>query len=157
MLKSTPLQQPSQGNSDKYKRYREAWARIKEARDEEHENGYYFEAVTLEESIISDRLISYLVSRGAKARNLTKKTFHDLINDWRKQTQKDNQEAATNGTPLDVEVSNLQASVHEWRKLRNQVVHGLVKSSESGDFASFMEEAKRANAEGEQIARAVNA
>lgn len=47
-------------NANKYFSYREAWGRIKRARG----LGYHFEAVTLEEGIIADRLISYLVGAG---------------------------------------------------------------------------------------------
>jgi hypothetical protein len=60
MLKSTPPQRTPKGRIKKYLSYREAWSRIETAKD----NGYYFEAVTLEESIICDRLISYLISSG---------------------------------------------------------------------------------------------
>lgn len=46
------------GNAAKFWSYREAWTRIKQAQ----EQGFYLEAVTIEESIISDRLMSYLIS-----------------------------------------------------------------------------------------------
>ncbi len=44
------------GNVAKYLSYREAWARIKLARRQ----GFFLEAVTIDESIISDRLLSFL-------------------------------------------------------------------------------------------------
>jgi hypothetical protein len=61
MLKSIISQNSITGNVVKYLSYREAWTRIKQAQ----EQGFYLEAVTLEESIITDRLISYLVGVGA--------------------------------------------------------------------------------------------
>ena len=49
------------GNGPKYFSYREAWGRINKAQA----YGFYLEAVTLHESIIADRLISFLVYAGA--------------------------------------------------------------------------------------------
>jgi len=48
-------------NAMRYFSYKEAWVRIKKAQG----SGFYLEAVTLEESIIADRLISFLVYVGA--------------------------------------------------------------------------------------------
>jgi hypothetical protein len=147
MLKSTPPQQTPKGNANKYRRYREAWTRIKKAKDDE----YYFEAVTLEESIICDRLISYLVSRGVTCADNKYLSFENLICEW---------ERVTGGIPIsEGNISNLQESVCEWKQLRNEVVHGMVKScpdTELDDIQSFMEEARRAAEEGEKLARAVD-
>jgi len=53
-------------HANKYFSYREAWVRIKKAQG----YGFYLEAITLEESIITDRLVSYLVWIGEFRRAL---------------------------------------------------------------------------------------
>ncbi len=55
MKKSTPPANGVTGNAAKYESYREAWSRI----DAACENQFFLEAITIEESIISDRIISY--------------------------------------------------------------------------------------------------
>ena len=149
MLKSTPPKQTPKGRVKKYLGYREAWSRIRIAQ----KNGHYLEAVTLEESIICDRLISYLVSNGALARPVSGNnhpSFSSLIGLWKR----------TEGTPIsEGGFSNLQESVDTWRILRNKVVHGIVKSypdTEPDDITSFLEEAERAAEEGRKLARAVS-
>jgi len=69
-------------NANKYFSYSEAWVRIKKARG----SGFYLEAVTLEESIIADRLLSFLVCIGeidAEAQ-VEKCSFGQLIQLWTK-------------------------------------------------------------------------
>ena len=82
MTFSNSLIQNIQGNAAKYFSYREAWTRIIKSQ----EQGFYLEAVTIEESIITDRLISYLVGIQAieRSENLQKyPNFARLINIWR--------------------------------------------------------------------------
>ena len=145
MLKSILPQRTPKGNANKYLRYREAWTRIKEAMND----GYYFEAVTLEESIICDRLISYLEGRGVTC--VDYQSFDYLIKAW---------ERDTGSIPIsEGNISNLQKSVCEWKQLRNKVVHEMVKSCpDTGldDIQSFMEEARCAAEEGAKLARAVD-
>jgi hypothetical protein len=54
----------------------------------------------------------------------------------------------------------LQSRLHDWRQRRNDVVHGLVKSS-SGKYENhidnFLEGAKESASEGKAIAREVSA
>src|ERR1039458_9885579 len=69
-------------NANKYFSYSEAWVRIKKARG----FGFYLEAITLEESIIADRLVSFLVCVGgiqAESR-VEKYSFGQLIQLWTK-------------------------------------------------------------------------
>jgi hypothetical protein len=77
-------------------------------------------------------------------------SFGRLIELWKQCT----------GMPIsEGRVSNLQESVDEWRKLRNNVVHGMVKSypdTEPDDITSFIEEAERVAEEGKRLARAVS-
>lgn len=49
--KSSSAPKSTKGNTAKYYSYAEAWTRIKLAQ----EQGFYFEAIVLQESIISDR------------------------------------------------------------------------------------------------------
>src|ERR1051325_2142853 len=70
-----------EGNRLKYFSYRAAWGGISNAQG----HGFYLEAVTLEESIIVDRLISFLVREGAieADKGLEKHSFGQLIQRWR--------------------------------------------------------------------------
>lgn len=136
------------GNAAKYWSYREAWTRIKQAL----EQGFYLEAVTIEESIISDRLMSYLVSVGTGEQVGTSGqhlSFGKLIQLWGQQCLlSESQEGCT-----------LQLQVDQWRQPRNKVVHGIVKLSNEAPrntIIQFVEEAKQAAEEGERLARAVS-
>jgi hypothetical protein len=117
VLKSTPTAQEAEGNTKKFLSYREAWARIRLSID----TGFFFEAVTLEESVISDRLISFLRDCGE---TFPKKnySFSELIKLWRKYEP----------SPIDFRnVNDLQQAVDRWRERRNDVVHGIVKERHS--------------------------
>jgi hypothetical protein len=70
---------------------------------------YYLEAITLQESIISDRLAMYLHHQGKKSDS---KTLNQLIIDVQDHHKK-----------------TLFEKVDLWRKKRNKAVHGLVRSS----------------------------
>jgi hypothetical protein len=148
MLKSSRPGKTPQGKAKKYYSYREAWARIKVAQ----EQGFYFEAVTLEESIISDRLISYLVGVGAIQRAATVEkypSFGQLIKQWAQHSLPSVSEGM---------YADLPAAVDQWRIWRNKVVHGMVKSHPDGEpdeVTSFLEEAQRAAQQGAQLASAV--
>lgn len=147
-LKSEPLNFQPKGNIKKYLSYREAWSRIKQAQ----EQGFYLEAVTLVESILSDRLTSYLMSAGTPdtIEKLTKhQSLNTLITWWRKSTD----------SKIDQVCIQLQTDVDKWRTSRNQIVHGMVKSypgKEIEDIESFLEAARQAAQEGERLARAVS-
>lgn len=136
-------------NNRKYLSYKEAWSRIKKAQ----EQGFYLEAVTLQESIITDRLISYLV--GVKAIKLTVELyqyppFGQLIKEWKMKH------------PNQINIgdySDLQAAVSEWGRRRNKVVHGMVKSHPGTPtelVVDFLEEAKLTAEQGKMLARAVD-
>jgi len=136
------------GNANKYFSYSEAWVRIKKARG----SGFYLEAVTLEESIIADRLVSFLVCIGeiqAESR-VEKCSFGQLIQLWTKRV------------PQSIPVRyfpDLRFAVEEWRKHRNQVVHGMVKSvpgAQHCDVLDFLKEAEFVAFQGEALARAVS-
>lgn len=113
MRKSNPSAKSISGNARKYESYKEAFARIKLAQAD----GYYLEAIAIAESIICDRLISYL-TRPQSARPIKKDRrgrwpqLSDLIRSWRKESPD----------------SRLCNRVDEWRQTRNTAVHGFAKS-----------------------------
>src|ERR1700682_2729324 len=105
------------GNAKKFFSYSEAWVRIKKAQG----YGFYLEAVTLEESIIADRLVSFLVCVGEIQADskVEKHSFGQLIQRWMKRVPE----------PIPIKYfPDLRSAIDEWRKHRNRVVHGMVKS-----------------------------
>lgn len=130
--------------------YKEAWRRIRDANEEE----FYFEAVTICESIISDRLWSYLVGNQSSADERT--SFANLITDWKKRTKGTLPQIKLPGT---IESVDLGEAVDAWRKHRNAVVHGIVKSkpgTPTKPIEQFLEEASQAARDGEFLARRVS-
>jgi len=83
--------------------------------DEALEEGWLLEAISLEESIISDRLLSALQSHTSK--NFSKKKFNDLIN------QTEEALVANGGDPE----ADLFDQLHQWRRDRNECVHAFCK------------------------------
>lgn len=151
MRKSTPPTNSVAGNAAKYESYREAWARI----DSACKDHYFLEAITIEESIISDRLISYL-SRSDSPSPLKPKGkrrrypgFADLIDLFRNDV----------GEPvLQGDFRDLGASLDEWRDSRNSAIHAIVKSepgTPTFPIEEFLADAQRCAEEGRELARAV--
>jgi len=95
----------------RYLRYKLAFDRL----DEALQQGWLLEAISLEESIISDRLLSALLS--LKGKNSAKMSFNDLINLTKEAF------VANGGDP---EV-NLFDKLHQWRQDRNECVHAFCK------------------------------
>ena len=135
-------------NVGKFYSYAEAWTRIRKAQEE----GFFLEAVTLEEAIISDRLFGYLVALGAieqVGESDTFPSFNSLIQQWRKQSP---------GPISAGKTPDLQKAVDEWSKERNRVVHGMVKSNPgypTEPIDDFLAKAKLIASEGATLARAV--
>jgi hypothetical protein len=134
-------------NDKKYFSYREAWGRIRKAQG----HGFYLEAVTLEESIMADRLISFLVRTGAAqpTGQLERRSFGQLIDQWMRVVP---EPIVTKDFP------DLGFAVNEWRKQRNFVVHGMVKSvpgTDHSDVRSFLREAEQVAARGAALADVV--
>jgi len=134
-------------NANKHFSYREAWVRIKKARGFQ----FYLEAVTLEESIIADRLISFLVYVGEiqKESAIERYSFGQLIQLWTKRVPQ----------PVPVkDFHDLRSAVDEWRRRRNRVVHSIVKSlpgAPHGDVLDFLKEAEFVSFQGQALARAL--
>ncbi len=148
--KSQPLEKPIAGNAIKYESYREAWSRIKFALESE----FFLEAITIEESIISDRLMSYLPSLDSpkipsKKNNGHCPSFNTLIQRWRSECSNDK----------DSNLNALMNEVDEWRCSRNQVIHAIVKSEPgqpTQQIDSFLEIAEKAARQGKTLAREVS-
>ena len=155
IMKSEPRTAPVAGNAEKYRSYREAWARVKQAQ----QHGFYIEAVTIEESIISDRLTSYLVDAGLVARQRRLKdypAFGNLINAWRRWAN--DQLARKMDRENRDKLVLLIDSVDLWRQKRNQIIHAIVKShphTATTEIESFVKLAEDAADEGMRLARAV--
>jgi Arc/MetJ-type ribon-helix-helix transcriptional regulator len=153
LRKSSVLLKEISGNANKYESYREAWSRIKQAQ----ENQFFLEAITIQESIISDRLISFLASSNAK-NILTKDkrgrwpSFGNLIQRWASEFPK--------GVPYgkSPDQINLIAVVDQWRNNRNDAIHAIVKS-EPGEPTQgidlFLKTAKEVAERGERLAKEV--
>jgi len=132
----------SMPNTNKHISYKEAWERI----DSAIKQKFYFEAVTICESIISDRLISYLQGVDESSEDRSRHPFAKLIKDWQRLGQ--------------TEIPNrLSEDVDNWRYERNMVVHNLVKSAPGApteDLQSFLQRAEKAAKDGARLARKVS-
>jgi len=144
-----PKKKPAQvaGNARKYWSYREAFGRIRGAMG----HGYYLEAITIEESIISDRLRSYVVKIGQAppARRFAREPLAALIQRWR---------SLVTTAIADAHFDDLQASIDAWRRRRNELIHGMVKSHPGTAPISvdeFLREARETAQEGERLAKSL--
>lgn len=139
---------------NKYESYREAWSRIKLAQ----ENHFFLEAITIQESIISDRLISFLTQTAPKPLTKNKNgqfpMFGKLIDLWGLKFPSGLQSGS---------YPDLIAAVDQWRHSRNEALHEIVKF-EPGESTQpidtqpidlFLQRAKEAAEEGEKLTREV--
>ena len=127
----------------KQDRYREAYERI----DSAISYGFSFEAIAIVESVLSDRICSFLRSVDKnKYKNVYRDTFAQLIKSWR---------AAVHPASIWEECSDLIERVDKWRKLRNDCIHGFVKfphnEAKVVSTKEFLEKAKKAATDGRQL------
>ncbi|MBK1646676.1 hypothetical protein CKO25_18940 [Thiocapsa imhoffii] len=143
--KSFPSAKQINGNAPKYESYKEAWARIRQAQ----ESGFYLEAIVIEESIIADRLTSYLSAVGLLPNKHYPGLF-DLVKAWK----------ADQVQAVDKSHGDLKAAIgDEWRASRNRAVHAIVKSAPgtaTPPVEDFLAEAQAAAELGATLARAVD-
>lgn len=132
-------------NIPKYLSYTKAWERINAA----IERGFNLEAIAIEESIISDRLFSYILGVDPKAKISAKSGLGELISHWRK----------NGGTSIvDSDGTDLGVMAEAWRAKRNTAIHGLVKSTPGSSPMppdDFLDMARQAALEGKALARKV--
>jgi hypothetical protein len=123
--------------------YTHAFRRINEA----IEQGFYLEAVTLAESIISDRLLSFVKYHNGKVTVRT--SFHTLINSAKK----------FNATQvLTKSGEDLFDALDRWRIERNACVHSFTKSEPGTapeSIYDFNRTAEKASKSGKTLARHV--
>ncbi len=147
MRKSSPSIAKN-GNVRKADSYREAWARVKAAT----ENEFFIEAAAIIESIISDRLQSYLVRQHdfpARMKTGWHYTLHKLI-------EKTIECASAIG---DENGKCILQRIDEWRRQRNEVIHSLVQSDPGEptiSVESFLNKAKHCCVEGSELARLIS-
>jgi len=96
-------------NVKKGESYKYAFERMPEA----IEGGYFLEAITIAESIINDRLQSFVIGKDVKGRG----SFGDMI------------KGILNHVPkMDEETLSLVKRLKPWKDLRNECIHGIAKS-----------------------------
>jgi hypothetical protein len=151
MRKSTKTQGQVTGNAAKFDSFREAWARIKDAQVD----GYYLEAIAIEESIIVDRIISYLRRPGSPSGVRRNKygnypSFRELI---------DKLARDVGGTLAYGKYTDVCLSLHDWRRSRNRALHAFVSSdpgTPTKPVEDFLRDAKKFAKEGAELARAIS-
>ena len=131
------------------------------------EAGFYFEVITIAESIIADRLISYLARPGGPGRieKYTKKSgeeewpgFYALIKAWELEF-KDGIEVRSSAV-RERAGGNLVEAVNSWREARNAAIHAIAKSdpgeAPEKPITSFVEDAMRTAELGRLLASEVD-
>ena len=110
-------------SQERYELYKAAFGWITQSIND----GFYLEAISLEESLISDRLESYLIwLTGSNVAFMTLGKLQDVI-------RKKEKDDALRSLVLD--------EVNQWRKSRNQAAHEMVKI-EDGKAMSWDERMK---------------
>jgi hypothetical protein len=136
-----------QGNAAKYASYALAFGWMKRALA----HRFYLEAVTIAESVICDRLISRLSRLGALDPDVPVERLGlgRLITVWRK---------AVPGRISDRFFDDVQATTDDWRRQRNHVLHGIVKTPPGrtpSDAALFKREVEAVARLGHRLAKSV--
>lgn len=133
----------------KKERYTEAYARI----DSSIASKHYFEAIAIQESILSDRIASFLDSLDLLGTDhIHRQGFASLITLWRIAVH-------TPGAIWEP-CEDLIQEVDSWRKKRNKYVHGLVKfphqKANIPTTKEFLQGAKEAALKGKALSRSVS-
>ena len=132
------------GKKERYEQYQEAWTRINEA----IKKAFYLEAVTIQESIMNDRLISNLKGTNTKIIGLKSKKeitgntipmFGDLIYTAKLNYQSDRK---------------LFEDIDAWRKERNKAIHRIVRIGVT-DVEKFLQETKDCAVKGIELAKEI--
>ena len=132
-------------NIQKCLSYTKAWEQINAA----IEAGFNLEAITIEESIISDRLLSYVRGVDPSSKINERSGMGELIIRWRK---------LAGASLIKSDGLDLGKATDEWRIKRNIAVHGLVKSAPGTPTMApddFFELVRQASEEGKKLAREI--
>ncbi len=146
MRKSKVADKPPQGKKHRYYSYCEAWARIASA----NRQGFYLESVTIVESILSDRIRSYMQARDIFLDESRFISLSKRVGEWRK-IEKNN-----------ISFKNFEcliSAVTEWVNRRNIVVHAIVSQriAERESIDDFLSFSKTTAQDGTNLARAMSA
>jgi hypothetical protein len=137
------------GNAGLYQAYMVAWERIKGSM----EAGYFFEAIAIEESIISNRLTSFLYGVLAISTKQARGhfPFANLIQRWEKAVLTDRL-----GEPC----ADLIKAVNDWRDQRNKALHAIAKAfpgeAPEMPIEEFVAMAERTARQGSKLAKEVS-
>lgn len=137
---------PMNFNKQKSQRYAFAHQRMSRAIDQ----GFYLEAITICESLISDRLLSSLDRRRGVERN-PRTGLHRLINAHLDETLLDRSSQAHGEKLLDI-----FSALRVWKDKRNELLHGIAKCLPGDEVHSspiLMDRAKDAALEGLRLFR----
>jgi len=132
------------GNVIKAESYAAAWHQI----DESIKNGYYIEAISIQESIVSDRLLQHL-HRYHELPLRKKRNQHHTLYSLISEIQKNY---------LDSDAKELFAGLNSWRNNRNEAIHSLVRSdpgTPTTPVSEFFKKAKDVAEQGANMAKDV--
>jgi len=138
-------------NHPKYESYKKAWERIAAARQAR----FFLEAIAIEESIIADRLISYLSRPEAK-----KQVAKNKKGQWPGLGQLIS--ALDDEFPEKLKVGDFKdivQALNAWKEDRNRAIHAIVKSdpgTPTVDIQEFHLMAEKAAEQGAKLARAIS-
>lgn len=138
--KPTPLKK---SNGSKADSYNEAWARIKKS----NKTNFFLEAITIQKSIISDRLLSYFYGKEIVKLRKDDGRYHDF-----RFLIKESKKAIGN---IDKSLFDV---IDEWRDSRNKLIHSLVKSdlgTPTKPVAKFLSLAKQTAMDGSELAKEI--
>lgn len=124
----------------RHESYKAALVGIEKALNE----GYFLEAITLEECLISNCLFNFLSNTGTK---LSNPSFHLLL----KETIKSNAEFQEKPVQLFTDID-------KWRKARNTSIHGFITSRSDGlnqSKEAFLNLSKTTSKEGESFCKLI--
>jgi len=124
----------------RHESYQTALERIEKALND----GYFLEAITLEECLISNCLFNFLSNTGAK---LTNPSFHLLL-----------KEIIKSDAEFQERPTQLFEAIDKWRKARNTAIHGFITTRSDGLSQSkkeFQNLSETTSKEGESFCKLV--
>lgn len=132
-------------NYYKFYSYRYAYSQMKKAIEEK----FYLEAITIQESIITDRLLNFVITYNIK--NISEDELHKPIAFLNK--------LISHCKPF-FEDKNLYKELNEFRFSRNNCIHAMVKSypgNPTQKVSEFQKLAKETSINGKMLTRKVEA
>jgi hypothetical protein len=138
------------GNTEKYNSYKVAWERMESS----IEQGFFLEAVAIQESMMFDRIRSF-VEYSEQSSIPDELPFGVLVKRWEAELNVDKKRRP----PIFESADDLIIKVRAWTDVRNSVVHKIVKSR-PGDptipVDEFLDFAQRAANDGKFLCRGIS-